>query len=426
MTTYYVETYGCAHNIADSERMSGILKQNNLDPVNTLIQADVIIINTCTVKGPTENAFFTRLENISKEFPNKAIIIAGCIPQSDPIKVKKYTTIGPRQYQNITKAVTEALNHNQVHLLETGEMPPLNLPKIRKNELIEVIPINLGCMSHCTFCKTKQARGDLLSYTIEEITSVAAQAIQDGVKEIWLTSQDTMCYGFDKKSNLANLLTSLTALEGDFKIRVGMGNPIHFKKIKDEITKILSHPKIYQFIHLPIQAGSNKVLKDMRRGNTKEEYIEQINTLRTSIPNITIATDIIVGYPTETEADFQETLEVVKITTPDIINISRFWPRPKTPAEKLTPLATDIVKERTKRLTELFHTIAQEQNQKWIGWTGQIIITEMGKLPNQWIGRNQTYRPIIVEGEFNIGDKLNIKVTKATVFDLRAEIVTTK
>ncbi len=424
MTTFYVETYGCAHNIADSERMSGILKSNQLEPVETLEQADVIIINTCTVKGPTENAFFTRLDSISKEFPNKAIIIAGCIPQSDPLKVKKYSTLGPRQYQNIAIAVEEALKHNQVHLLETGEMPPLNLPTIRKNPLIEIIPINLGCMSHCTFCKTKQARGDLKSYPIKDIVARAKQAIQEGVQEIWLTSQDTMCYGFDIKTNLANLLQNLTNLEGDFKIRVGMGNPIHFKKIKDDLITILKHPKIYQFIHLPIQAGSNKVLKDMRRGNTKEEYINQIAALRNAIPNITIATDIIVGYPTETNEDFEETLSIVKQTRPDIINISRFWPRPKTPAAKLPPLPQEITRERTKQLTALFYTIAQEQNNYWLHHTTEIIISEAGKLPNQWIGRNQTYRPIIIEGQYKIGDKLTVKITKATVFDLRAEIVT--
>lgn len=423
MITFYIETYGCAHNIADSERMTGILQESNLQQMNAIQEADVIIFNTCTVKGPTEDAFFNRLESISQLYPEKAIVIAGCIPQSDPQKVKKYSTIGPRQQHNIKSIITSALNHNTAHLLETGEMPPLNLPKVRKNPLIEIIPINLGCMSRCTFCKTKQARGDLESYSIQDITAVAKVAINNNVKELWLTSQDTMCYGFDQQTSLTTLLQQLTSLEGNFRIRVGMGNPIHLKKIKQDLIPLFNHNKIYKFIHLPIQAGSNKVLKDMRRGNTKEEWLSQIEYIRTTVPKITIATDIIVGFPTETEEDFQETLNVVKEAKPDIINIARFWPRPGTPAAKLQALPVEIVKERTKRLTELFHQIALAQNEQWIGWSGEIVISEAGKLPNQWTGRNHAYRPIIVEGNFQLGDTLIVEIEKATIFDLRAKLV---
>ena len=422
MTTFYIETYGCSHNFSDSEHMAGILHESNIQPVSSIEQADVIIINTCTVKGPTENAFFTRLETISNEYPQKAIVIAGCIPQSDPLKVKKYATIGPRQHHHITEIVTEALNHNVAHLLETGEMPPLNLPKIRKNPIIEIIPINLGCMSRCTFCKTKQARGDLESYSIEDIKKVAQNAIESNIQEIWLTSQDTMCYGFDKKTSLTTLLQTLTNLNGNFKIRVGMGNPIHLKKIKEQLIPLFNHPKIYQFIHLPIQAGSNKVLKDMHRGNSAEEWLNLVQYIRATVPQITIATDIIVGFPTETEQDFKQTLKLIEQAKPDIINIARFWPRPKTPAAKLPPLPVEIVKERTKRLTELFYKIAKKQNEQWIGWTGEILITEEGKLPNQWIGRNYSYKPIIVEGNHQLGNKVIVTIEQATIFDLRAKV----
>jgi len=218
MTRFYIETYGCSHNFADSEQMAGLLTQAKFDQVDKLEEADIVIINTCTVKGPTATAFFRRLEQIQQEHPYKIIIIAGCIPQTQPESLKKYPLVGTKQIHHIVEVVEEALNNNFIKLLETGEMPPLNLPKIRKNPAVEIIPISRGCLSACTFCKTKQARGNLNSYPIADIVNVAKKAVAEGVKEIWLTSQDNFCYGFDMGTNLPALLKELIKIPGKFKI----------------------------------------------------------------------------------------------------------------------------------------------------------------------------------------------------------------
>lgn len=428
MTTFYIETYGCSHNFADSEQMAGLLKKAQFEPVESseegLEGADIIIVNTCTVKGRTVDKFFTRLESLKQEYPYKVIIVAGCIPQTEQERLKEYPLIGTKQIHNVVQVVEEALNNNIIRALEMGEMPPLNLPKIRKNPIVEIIPIGRGCLSACTFCKTKHARGNLQSYPVQEILETAMRAVNQGVREIWLTSQDTMCYGFDIKTNLANLLKDLVKVPGKFKIRIGMGNPVHLLKFKDELIPLLNHPKVFRFIHLPSQSGSNNVLEKMKRGNTNEQYIQLVEGIRSQVPDITLATDIIVGFPGETEEDFWETLNLIRAMNPDIVNISRFWGRPKTAAAKMKQLPPDTVKHRCKVLTDIFHNISRLRNEKWRGWQGKIIIDEKGK-EGQWIGRNSAYKPVIVEdkGDLELGKVVNVRILKTTTFDLRGEVV---
>ncbi len=426
MTSIYFITQGCSANQADTEQMKGLLKQAQFEIVEELELADIVIMNSCVVKTPTEDALINKLETIKKEHPYKIIIVAGCMAQADREKLQAYPLIGTKQIHNVVEVVEEALNDNVVHNLATGEMPPLNLPKIRKNPVIEIIPINRGCLSACTFCKTKQARGNLQSYPIPEIKEIAEKAVREGIREIWLTSQDTFCYGFDLKTNLAELLKELIKIRGKFMIRVGMGNPVHLLKIKDDLLPLFKNEKIFQFIHLPAQAGSNKVLKDMRRGNTNEQFLQLYKEIRQEIPEITFATDIIVGFPTEKEEDFWETQSLVRKTSPDIINISRFWPRPKTPAAKMEPLPVEEVKRRTKVITDIFHNISRLQNEKWLNWEGEIIIDEKGKYEDQWVGRNFAYKPIIVKGDFKLGDFVRVKIKKADVFALLADPIKLK
>jgi threonylcarbamoyladenosine tRNA methylthiotransferase CDKAL1 len=172
-----------------------------------------------------------------------------------------------------------------------------------------------------------------------------------------------------------------------------------------------------------MQAGSNDVLKHMLRGNTNEEFLQYVKELKDTVPRVTLATDVIVGYPTETEQDYWETLNTIRETSPDAVNISKFWPRSKTPAAKLKPIQGDEVKRRSKVLTDVFHNISKLQNEKWVNWRGSIIIDEKGKEESQWIGRNDSYKQIIVQGDFLIGEILNVKVEKAEIFGLRAKVL---
>ena len=422
MTTFYINTFGCSANVADSENMAGLLEQAEFEQVKDIKDADIVIFNTCTVKTPSENTFFNTLEKFKQEYPHKMIVIAGCIPQTNKQKLKQYSLVGTAQIHNIVQAVEESLNDNVLHILGDDEIPPLKMPKVRKNPIVEIIPISRGCLGACSFCKTKQARGNLVSYPIEEVIDVAKKALREGVKEIWLTSQDTFCYGFDIKTNIVELLKRMIALKGKFKIRVGMGNPDHLPKIKEDLVEIFKHPKIFKFLHLPLQSGDNQVLEDMKRRYTVEQFVEIIKLFKREIPSINLMTDVIVGYPTESEEQYWRTLNIVRETSPDSINISRFWPRPGTAAEKLKELPGEVVKRRSRVLTDILSNISKMQNERYLNWEGAIMIDEKGK-DGQWIGRNLSYKPVVVVGDFKLGDIVKVKIKKVGTFYLQGEVV---
>ncbi len=417
----YLETYGCSHNQSDSETMAGLLKEEGYKVVNSAEDADLVIVNSCTVKNLAESKFFKRLKELEQQ--KKKIIAAGCVPQAErsyvDTKLKGFSIIGTTQISSIVNVARETLNDNRVVLLQKSHNPRLNLPKIRKNPIVEIIPINNGCLGSCTFCKTKFSRGHLLSFEVSEIKKQFENAVKDGCKEIWLTSEDTAVYGQDINSNIVWLLKELLETEGDYKIRLGMGNPDHFIKYQEELIEILNHPKMFKFLHIPMQAGSNRILGLMKRNYTKDEFLAIVKKVQKEIPEITIATDAICGFPTETEEEFQETIEVIKEIKPVVLNISRFWARPGTLAAGMEQIPGRITKERSSRLKEVFEELALEKNKEWVGWKGEVMVDEYGK-NNTFVGRNYAYKPIIISGDYNIGEKINVEIKSATKYDLRA------
>ena len=349
MSRIHFKTYGCAFNQAESESMAGLLAYAGHRIIDTVADADLVVINSCTVKGKAEAKLFQDLRTF--DAIGKPIVIAGCVPQAErsyvETKLANYSIVGTRSIGRITHAVDETLNGNRVVFLEPQqENPRLNLPKIRRNPAVEIIPINEGCLSRCAFCKTKQARGNLLSYDPDTILQHARNAISEGVKELWLTSQDTATYGFDLKTNIAELLQQLCAIPGDFKIRVGMGNPTYYLKQLPTLVDAFMHDRVYKFLHIPVQAGDDQVLCAMHRGYTLAQFWKIVDLFRVRIPDVTIATDVICGYPTETEEQFQNTLGMIERLQPDVCNISRYWRRPGTPAALLKELSKRENKDR--------------------------------------------------------------------------------
>lgn len=423
MTSFHVQTSGCSANLADSEQMVGLLKEAKFSPVESIEEADIVIFNTCTVKNPGETAFFSQLDQFKQEHPYKIVIIAGCITQSDRHKLRGYSLVSTKQIHQVVQVVEEALHDNVIQLLNNDEMPPLNLPKVRKNPMMEILPIDRGCLVAYTFSKTKPAPGNLVSYPLPEIVEAARKAVAEGVKEIRLTSQDTFGYGFDIGTDLPALLEQLVQISGDFKIHVGLGNPEHMPKIGAKLVEAYKHPKIFKFLHLPLQAGHDETLKAMRRRYTVQEFINVVDQFKKEIPEINLITDIMVGYPSETEEHYWGTLEIVRRTIPDSINISRFWPRPGTPDENLQELPGEVVNHRYKVLTDIFHNTSKLQNERWVGWEGEIIIDEKGKEEQQWMGRNNSYKQVLVEGNYKLGDKLPVVIVKAEKFDLRGKVL---
>ena len=426
MTTFHLETYG-RHNLADAEQMAGLLKEAQFELAESVEKADIIIFNTCAIDAPAEDVFFTRLETVKKEYPYKIIIIAGCLPQADPHKLKTYSLLGTWQIHHIVEVVEEALHNNIIHMLETGEMPPLNLPKIRQNPWVEIIPLSRGCLNVSPLSKTKPVREHLPSYPVSAIVEVAQKAVNEGVRQIWLTSQNTGSYGLDLGTDLASLVRELLQIPGQFKIRLDPGQPGHIHKFYPELFPLLNHEKMFKFVHLPLQSGSNYILKTMRRGITAEEFLRMVQELRLAVPEVTLATDIMVGFPGETDEVHWQTINLLRKITPDVLNISRYCPKQKIPAAKKPSLAIElpleIIQHRTKVLMDIFQSISRMQNERWLGWEGEIIIDEKGIQPRQWLGRNSSYKPVLVAGKFKLGEVVNVKITKVTALELWGEVL---
>ncbi len=420
MTRVFFKTYGCTLNTSDTEVMQGILTKDGFEIVDNPEDSEIVVINTCTVKQPTENRFFRYLEDIKKL--RKPVVIAGCIPQATPGKLRGYSTysmIGPEQITKIRQVIEETLHKNPVKELSDEHHPRLNLPTTRKSSIIEIIPICAGCLGSCSYCIVRIARGKLHSYEKKDIIQQAEKAIADGVKEIWLTAQDTGCYGKDMGTFLPSLLRDMSALHGDFKIRVGMMNPDHVNDMIEDLADAYRSDKIFKFIHLPVQSGNNDILRKMNRKYTVEEFRGIVDRLRRDIPDITISTDIICGFPGETKEQFRDSINLISEIKPDVLNISRFWSRPKTKAAKMLQLTGEETKNRSRTLTSIFEWVSFESNKRWRGWEGPVIIDEKGK-EDTWVGRNFAYRPIIVRGDFKIGQTVNVKIMNTTSHDLRA------
>lgn len=415
----FVETYGCALNQADSETMQGLLLQEGYTFSKTAASAHLIIMNSCIVKSPTLSKIITRAKQYKKQ--GKKVLIAGCISQAEPDMLEGFSILGTEQLGNIAYAVQEILLGNTVHYIGRTNDKRLNLPKLRKNKIIEIVPISKGCLGDCTYCKVRFARGQLVSYPQKEIVTEVKRALKNGAKEIWLTSQDNGCYGHDIGTNIVKLLDEVLALPGEFKVRLGMVNPNFIKQYLNDFLRLFEHDKLFRFLHIPVQAGSDLVLKHMHRRYTAKDFALIVNKLRMKFLDITIATDVICGYPTETDDDFFQTLQLLEETQPDVINISKFYPMPGTVASKLLKkYDTNIAARRSKKATDLHKRISQKRNNEWIGWEDIILIDEKGK-NNSMIGRNYVYKQVVIPGRATLGSFVKVIITKASQFYLHAE-----
>ncbi len=392
-------TFGCSRNQADSELMKGLVnKKHEL----VTEEEDVTVINSCFVKGETEK----KIIKLMKQIKNK-VVLTGCLAQARPQLIDafpKNSFIGVNQLERINEAIEK-----QVIDISDGE-PNFCKERILTNPLISIVPISSGCLGSCTYCCTKQARGWLKSRSTDSIINQIKQDLSRGVKELWITSQDTGCYGFDKNTNLAELLNSIINLKNDFKVRVGMMNPQHALKILPELRKVFESKKIYKFIHVPVQSGSNKVLKDMNRGYTINDFKKVIKSFK----GFTISTDIIAGYPTETINDWKKTIKLIQWLKPRVLNISRFFPRPGTEASKLKQLPSGISKDRTRELTRIYLNQLKELKQE-IGTIHEVLITEKNK------GRDEFYRVINVKAP--IGSKIKVKIINSNNYTLNGELI---
>lgn len=272
-------------------------------------------------------------------------------------------------------------------------------------------------MSSCTFCETKIARPRLMSQSIESILLWIRQAVNAGAVEIQLAGMDTGTYGTDRGYDVADLLTKINKMEGMFRARLGMNNPQHIKRLGKKLITAYEGEKIYKFLHTAVQSGSEKVVADMERTHSVEDFEEVVKSYREEMPSMTIATDIIVGYPTEEESDFEESIALVKRTMPDVVNVSKFTPRPLTRAAKLKQLPSSVVKERSRIMSEVVVETTKNRNKHYIGREMEAIVTEEGK------GRTENYKQVVFKENVRVGQCYDVKVVDANHTSLFVELL---
>ena len=420
----YVKSFGCSANLADGEVITGCLSEAGFELVEDPKDAEFLVYNTCAVKSPTENRIVDLLRKVPKD---KRLIVTGCLPMINFERLENEVEFdgvtGPAPGATIVDVLGRVGTGEKAVSLGDVSSSDLRLPRVAVNPVVSVVPINYGCLGECSYCCVHFARGRLRSNPVDEVVERVKRDLALGAREVWLTSQDTACYGKDIGTSLADLLGRVCEVKGDFFIRLGMMNPDHVLGMLDELVEAYKCKKVFKFLHLPIQSGDDEVLKLMNRHYTANEFKRVVLVFREKIPRLTLSTDVICGFPEESKKAFENTKRLVAEVKPDIVNVSKFFSRPRTPAEKLSPIAPKELNRRSREMAELSKRISFEKNKTWMGWNGTVLLDEKGK-GESWMGRNFAYKPVVVKtGESLLGNFVRVRVVKTFSTYLEAEIV---
>ncbi len=424
----YIETYGCALNRADTRLMYTVLSRNGFQVVDSPSSAEVIIINTCTVRQDTEERMKQRILELSRSTSKRGslLVVAGCMATAQPFTVKSLAPgsviVSTYNVHYIHRAIIEKKD-----LLSRPRMPKYVVEKDVEvvGEYSAEVAIQDGCLGDCSFCITKYARRSLLSRRIEHVVEIVEKLVRRGVVEVKLAGQDTAAYGVDiyGKRMLPVLMEKLSRIKGDFMIRVGMTNPDQLLHILDEFVEQLRKPRFFKFVHIPVQSGDDNVLKLMKRNYTVDEFRNLVKEIRRKVPGVTIATDIIVGHPGEDEEAFENTVRLVEELRFERVHVAQYTPRPRTLSAGLPQVPSSVKKERSKKLTELIERIGLEENSTLVGSRVEALVVSAGERGGL-DAKMFNYTPVVVgSGEARIGEWKNIEIIEATWYDLRGKVV---
>jgi len=422
----HITTWGCQMNEHDSEVIRALLEREGYQWTDQLEDADLIVLNTCCVRKSAEQkalGFLGNLKRIKKKKPDLVIAVGGCMAQipeiRDYLRQKApfvNVVFGTRTYTHLPKLLKESLETNRQVVdtdLERKELPGI-LPARHSHPVRAYVTIIYGCDNFCSYCIVPYTRGRERSRPLSDICEEVRSLVRQGYKEIMLLGQNVNDYGKDLpgEANFATLLQILDQTEGLWRIRYMTSHPRNFS---DEIIEtIAASKKVCEHFHLPIQAGSNKVLQLMNRGYTREDYLQKVGKIRKLIPGASITTDLIVGFPGETEKDFEETLDLVRRVRFDAAYTFMFSPRPGTPAAELPDQVP--LEEKRKRLSQLIEVqkqISLEVNQELRGQTWEVLVEGRSKNnPQRWSGRTRTNKVVVFQGN---GDDLTGKLVDVQI-----------
>lgn len=436
---YCVVTYGCQMNLHESEKISGILSGMGMSAVNEPENADVVVFNTCCIRDTAERRALGnigKMKELKKKNKNLLIVVTGCMTQQNGFAENMKERY---QYVDVilgTHNISDLENQIRIRLekkkrvaavLDTdGYIDDETTPVTRTSFPNAWVNINYGCNNFCTYCIVPYVRGSERSRDMKSIISECEKLIKDGYKEITLLGQNVNSYGNDvpdENVNFANLLREVAKIDGKFRIRFMTSHP---KDLTEDVVKaIRDNDKICNNIHLPIQAGSNSVLKNMNRRYTREHYLGLIDMIRRYLPDCGITTDIMVGFPYETEEDFLDTMDIVEKVRFSTAFTFIYSVRKGTKAAEMPQIPYEIKQNRIKRLIARQNEITEEISKDYVGNVYEILVEGMQEKKNGYVvGRTESGRLVSAKGdESMIGEFKNVKITAVKNAQLLGEIL---
>lgn len=399
IVSLYFEGYGCTANQGETLELAQRARELGHEVCDKEGEADLVVLGTCTVIQTTADRMEHRLKTLLDE--GKQVIVAGCMATADRKLLEQRYPQVPRLAPGDTGGLEELIGRGVCQ------------PERQAAPVTAILPIASGCFGQCTYCATLRARGRVRSRPVKEIVERARTALESGTRELLLTSQDNGAFGGDTGSGLNELMVELAKLSGDHRIRIGMLNPALAHERASELAEAWAGERVYKFLHLPVQTGSDRLLETMARDHSLEQFWQVVETFRGRYSELMLSTDIICGFPGETEEDHRATIELLERLRPEVVNITRFSARPFTPAAKMEDqVPFQAAKERSRELTKLRQRLGQEAFNEQVGKEATVLAIEPGK-PGTMLCRDECYRPVVVEQELESGTFHEVKITGA-------------
>ena len=437
---YFVKTFGCQMNEHDSERISGMFELDGMSKAISEENADVLFVNTCTIRENADDKLYGTLGQLKQwksQKDNRKLLVGGCAAQKDKELVREKApwvdvVIGTHNLTNVVDLLNRSEDWGPLtEIIDEIETLPTEAPSIRESEYSAWLTIQIGCNNSCTFCIVPSVRGQEISRRPSDIVNEAKKLVDEGVKEITLLGQNVNSYGRDLKIEgkarpyFSQLLEQLNDIKGLERIRFTSPHPKDFKAETIESVKKLKN--VCNQVHVPLQSGSSDILSKMHRGYNKERFIEKVDMIREIIPDVSLTSDIIVGFPGETEKDFQDTLDVVEYSKFDLVYMFKFSPRPGTLAYDMKDefISNDVINKRFLRLKELQTDISEERYKRFLNTEQKLLIEKTSKKNSEiFTGRiDGGQLTHISKDNISVGDIVNVRIVDTTPFYLKAELL---
>ena len=412
----FVEAHGCTQNYGEARLMSEALTGVGHHIVASEGDADAHVLVTCTVVETTERTMIRRMTELAAY--EKPLVVAGCMAAAQRQRVletvPRARVLPARKWPQIVELLgAESVCGDRSAEIESQSFGWHDA----------IVPIAQGCAGRCTYCITRVARGRVSSYPIDAIVAQVRSRVDRGAREIKLTGQDTAAFGLDTGTDLPTLIRAIDQVPGEFRVRVGMADPLTVYPIRYDLADAYGSVRVFKFLHLPVQSGDDEILEAMRRDYSVSDFEEVVRTFRRVFPRMCLSTDVIVGFPGETEAQFDRTVDLIQRTRPDIVNVTRFSARAGTPAASLpNRIVGWRVKERSRRLTRLRFDIARDLHRTFVGEEVDVLVTEPGK-GTTVLARTPEYRQVVLPGPLPLGEFVRVRIQEAGTTDLRGCVV---